>query len=259
MVIDQDLMAELRRYFGLNLYEVKIWASLLSRGVSTAGELSEISNVPRSRAYDILESLEKKGFVIMKLGKPIKYMAIPPEEVVERAKKHMAKESEKKIERLDSIKQTNLMGSLNKIYSEGIKLMKPNEYSGIVKGRNNVLNHLNSMIKNAKKEVLLVTTEKAMIGKMSNLKKSIISAKKRGVKIKIAAPIKDTKDLLGDLKNYVEFKKTKESAGRFVVIDNSDVLVMLKDFQEVHPNYDTGIWMNSPMLATSLSKTFGKI
>jgi sugar-specific transcriptional regulator TrmB len=259
MVLDIDLMAELRRYFGLNLYEVKIWTSLLSRGVSTAGELSEISNVPRSRAYDILESLEKKGFVIMKLGKPIKYMAIPPEEVVDRAKNYMVKESEKRVERLDSIRQTGLMSSLNTIYTEGIKLLKPNEYSGIIKGRSNILNHLNSMIKNAKKEVIMVTTEKAMVGKLPSLKRAIVAANKKGVRIKFAAPLKDTKDVLGELKNYVEFKKLKDNSGRFVVVDNSDVLVMIKDYEEVHPNYDTGIWVNSPMLANSLSKTFEKI
>jgi len=45
---------------------------------------TKISNVPRSRTYDVLESLEKKGFVVMKLGKPIKYIALPPEEVIER-------------------------------------------------------------------------------------------------------------------------------------------------------------------------------
>ncbi|MBS3095823.1 hypothetical protein J4480_00115, partial [Candidatus Woesearchaeota archaeon] len=38
--------------FGINGYEVKIWTALLSRGVSTAGELSDIANVPRSRSYD---------------------------------------------------------------------------------------------------------------------------------------------------------------------------------------------------------------
>jgi hypothetical protein len=62
---------------------VKVWAALLSRGTSTAGELSNISDVPRSRTYDILESLEKKGFIVMKLGKPIKFVALKPEEVVE--------------------------------------------------------------------------------------------------------------------------------------------------------------------------------
>ncbi|PIZ51419.1 hypothetical protein COY28_05000, partial [Candidatus Woesearchaeota archaeon CG_4_10_14_0_2_um_filter_57_5] len=84
MIVKEEFLSKLRRYFALNLYEVKIWTALLSRGVSTAGELSDIANVPRSRSYDVLESLEKKGFVIMKVGKPIKYYAVHPTEVVER-------------------------------------------------------------------------------------------------------------------------------------------------------------------------------
>ena len=76
MIVKEEFLSRLRKIFGLNLYEVRVWAALLSRGVSTAGELSDISNVPRSRTYDILESLEKKGFVILKLGKPIKFVAL---------------------------------------------------------------------------------------------------------------------------------------------------------------------------------------
>ena len=86
MIVKEDFLKKLRSSFDLNEYEVKIWTALLSRGISSAGELSEISNVPRSRSYDVLETLEKKGFVMMKLGKPIKYMAIKPEEVVKRVK-----------------------------------------------------------------------------------------------------------------------------------------------------------------------------
>ena len=82
MIISEEFLKKIKE-FGLNSYEAKIWAALLSRGVSTAGELSDIANVPRSRSYDILESLEKKGFIVMKIGKPIKYIAVSPEEVVE--------------------------------------------------------------------------------------------------------------------------------------------------------------------------------
>ena len=90
MIVKEEFLNQLRRIFNLNLYEVRIWTALLSRGVSTAGELSDIGNVPRSRTYDILESLEKRGFIIMKLGKPIKFIALKPEEVIERAKKNVA-------------------------------------------------------------------------------------------------------------------------------------------------------------------------
>ena len=74
MLVKDEFLSRLRRYFNLNLYEVKIWTALLSRGVSTAGELSDIANVPRSRSYDVLESLEKKGFIksVEKKGKKTK-------------------------------------------------------------------------------------------------------------------------------------------------------------------------------------------
>ena len=112
MIVKDELLSKLRRYFDLNLYEVKLWTALLSRGVSTAGELSDIADVPRSRSYDVLESLEKKGFVIMKLGKPIKYIAIPPSEVVERVKKNMHTNAQKKIKRLDDVKVSPLLTEL---------------------------------------------------------------------------------------------------------------------------------------------------
>ncbi|MBR9690362.1 TrmB family transcriptional regulator, partial [Candidatus Woesearchaeota archaeon] len=64
MIVEKNFLEKIKE-FGLNTYESKIWTALLSRGVSTAGELSDIANVPRSRSYDVLESLEKKGFVIM--------------------------------------------------------------------------------------------------------------------------------------------------------------------------------------------------
>ena len=67
MIVKEDFLKKLKGSFDLNIYEVKIWTALLSKGVSSAGELSDISEVPRSRSYDILESLEKKGFVVMSL------------------------------------------------------------------------------------------------------------------------------------------------------------------------------------------------
>ena len=96
MIVKDEFLGRLRKIFDLNLYEVKVWTALLSRGTSTAGELSSISDVPRSRTYDILESLEKKGFIILKLGKPIKFIALKPEEVIERVKKNLMVHAQEK-------------------------------------------------------------------------------------------------------------------------------------------------------------------
>src|SRR5512145_307027 len=111
MLVQKDFLNKLKD-FGINSYEAKIWTALLSRGVSTAGELSDIANVPRSRSYDVLESLEKKGFIVMKIGKPIKYIAVSPEEVVERVKKNMRKEADESVARLENLKTTDVISEL---------------------------------------------------------------------------------------------------------------------------------------------------
>ena len=78
MIIKPELVNQIKEYFGLNIYETKVWLALLGKGIASAGEIAEISRVPRSRTYDVLESLEKQGFAVMKLGKPVKYIAVKP-------------------------------------------------------------------------------------------------------------------------------------------------------------------------------------
>ena len=151
MIVKDEFLSKLRRYFSLNLYEVKIWAALLSRGVSTAGELSDIADVPRSRSYDVLESLEKRCFIITKLGKPIKYIAVSPDEVVERVKVNLKQEANEKVKYLEELKSTDVLLELNTLHSQGIELVEPSELSGSLKGRHNLYNHLELTIRGAEK------------------------------------------------------------------------------------------------------------
>ena len=68
MLVKTELVGKIKDYFDLNIYETKVWLALLTRGIASAGEIAEMSRVPRSRTYDVLESLEKKGFSIVKIG-----------------------------------------------------------------------------------------------------------------------------------------------------------------------------------------------
>ena len=186
MIANGEFLSRLRKIFDLNLYEVKVWTSLLSRGVSTAGELSNISDVPRSRTYDILESLEKKGFIIMKLGKPIKFVALKPVEVVDRVKRNMITKAQEKSKRLEQLKGEEVLTELTNLYTTGIKFVEPADLSGSLKGRQNVYNHLDMMIKNAKKSAIIVRTAEGLNRKFEALGPTLEKAKKRGVSIKIA-------------------------------------------------------------------------
>ncbi|MBI3034505.1 TrmB family transcriptional regulator [Candidatus Woesearchaeota archaeon] len=258
MIVKEEFLSKLRTYFSLNLYEVKIWTALLSRGVSTAGELSDIANVPRSRSYDVLESLEKKGFVVMKFGKPIKYLAIPPQDVVERVKKHMRSEAERKIKRLEDLKNTEVLNELKSLHTQGLELVEPTDLSGSLKGRHNLYNHLDLMIKNAEKSVTIMTTSQGLMRKIEGLKPTLEKVKKRGVKIRIAAPItKDTKSVINDIADVAEIRHTDGKA-RFCIIDGKELMFMVMDDNDVHPTYDVGIWVNTPFFASALENLFNQ-
>ncbi|MEA3514482.1 MAG: helix-turn-helix domain-containing protein [Nanoarchaeota archaeon] len=256
MIVKEEFLSKLRRYFSLNLYEVKIWAALLSRGVSTAGELSDIANVPRSRSYDVLESLEKKGFIVMKLGKPIKYIAVSPNEVVERVKKNMRAEAEGKVKRLDNLKNTEVLGELNTLHTQGVELVEPTDLSGSLRGRHNLYNHLELTIKNAEESVFIMTTSEGLMRKVEGMKQTFEEIKKRGVKIRIAAPItKESMATAKDISSVAEVRHT-DARARFCIVDGKELIFMVLDDQEVHPTYDIGIWVNTPFFASAVQSLF---
>ncbi len=255
MIVEKNFLSKLKD-FGLNTYESKIWAALLSRGVSTAGELSDIASVPRSRSYDVLETLEKKGFVIMKLGKPIKYIAVPPSEVLERVKKKIKEEAEEEEKHLDELKTSEILQELTLLHSEGIETQDPSEITGSIKGRDNIYDHLEYLIKGAKENVVIATTEEGMIRKTEALLKQIRKAKERGVDVTIAAPLTQrTKKAEEELSGYAKLKDIKSTNTRFCVVDGKSLTVMLKGDKETHPSYDLAVWMQSPYLSKALLST----
>lgn len=257
MIVKEEFLSRLRKIFDLNLYEVKVWMALLSRGVSTAGELSSISDVPRSRCYDILESLEKKGFVIMKLGKPIKFVALKPEEVIERVKKNLMREAEEKSKRLEKLKGEDVLKELNELYTKGIKYVEPTELSGSLRGRQNIYNHIDMLIREAEKSITIVTTAEGLNRKLEALMPSLEKAKKRKVRIRIAAPINEmNKKIAKELSKVAEVRDSQNLKSRFVIVDSEQIMFMLLDDEKVHSSYDIGIWVNTEFLASSLEQLF---
>src|SRR3989338_8016425 len=259
MIIKEEFLSRLRKIFDLNLYEARVWTALLSRGVSTAGELSNISDVPRSRTYDILESLEKKGFIIMKIGKPIKFVALRPEEVVERVKKNLVVEAQDRSKRLEELKGDDVLTELTGLFENGVKFVEPADLSGSLRGRQNLHNHLDMMVRSAEKNITLVTTADGLNRKIEALMPSLEKAKKRGVDIRVAAPITaDNIKIAKQLSRIADVRDTKDKNvnGRFTIIDDGQLMFMLTDDKSVHPNYDVGVWLSTDYFAKVMSQMF---
>ncbi len=256
MIVKEELLKKLRAAFDLNIYEVKIWTSLLCRGVATAGELSDISQIPRSRSYDVLDSLEKKGFVMMKLGKPIKYIAIEPTEIIRRIKDQVKEKSKARIEELSNIKDENLFTDLNLLYNQGIQKVDSTNLSGSVQGRDAIYSQLKGMLEGAEKEVVIATTAEGALRKMKKFKSVLTKLKDKGVSVKVAAPVENLDGVSKDVRESVAFKKVEGLDARFCVVDKKQVLFMVSDDQSVHETYDSAVWVSAPYFSESFSTMF---
>ncbi len=58
---------------GLSQYQARVFLTLEQLGTSTAKEISNLSEVPRQKVYEILESLAKLGLIHKELSTPAKF------------------------------------------------------------------------------------------------------------------------------------------------------------------------------------------
>lgn len=247
---------------GLNMYERKIYSALLSRGVSTAGELSEMTGVPRSRAYDVLESLADKGFSILKPSKPMKYVAVPPEEAMENAKDLHREEMKDNIQRIEKFKDSEAVEELKTLYDEGVDLVDPASMSGALKGRYTVYQHLGNMIKDSESEIKIMTTAKGLRDLHENHYDVLEEAADKGVEIKIMAHLDEQADeAYNNLGQVASIRQVPQNLanlprGRFSIVDGEKLTLSLTH-DEVHPTQDTAFWANSSHAASdTLSPMF---
>lgn len=248
---------------GLNLYERRLWVALLARGTSTAGELSEIANVPRSRAYDVLQSLAERGFVVVQTAKPIRYVAVTPEEAMERTKKKLEEEVLRMHERIDELKESPIMRELNEIFQQGLKLISPEEMTGALKGKYSVLQQMETMFRDANQRIDIVTTPEGMNELFANHLDVLKKAKERGVEIKIATnSIEKCAEAVKALGNMAEVRTVDEKEiplqGRFFVVDGKQLAFGLTD-SKVHSTQDMVLWSKSEHAAGNVLEPLFKL
>jgi len=260
MIVKEEFLKNIRSLFNLNIYEAKIWVSLLSRGVASAGELSEISNVPRSRSYDVLESLEKRGFIIVKIGKPIKYIAVKPEEVVKRIRDKVKQDTNTQLNYLEKIKVKPVFKEMELLFKQGITNVDPNSLSGAIKGRNNINSQIDSIISGAKKSVLIATTPEGFARKIKKFNSTFKRLKQNNVNIKILTQITEkNKQFAEEAKKFSQIKNAKNINSRFIIVDGQEMLFMIEDDRKVHESYDSAIWVKTPFFAQTMETMFNNL
>lgn len=248
MMIKPELVRKIKEYFDLNIYETKVWLALLSKGVVTAGESAELSGVPRSRTYDVLESLEKRGFAIIKIGKPVKYIAVDPKTVIEKMKSVVMNEAQDKVKSLGNLRGTAEYAELEQVYKSGLTPIKSEDLSGFMKGRSNIVPKLRELFDKAEKEIAIYTSASDFESKSRVLAPMIENAQKKDMKLKLC--LSGEFEQLKKIENKYNIKvRAVEQKGRFFIADKKEVLFMISP---ENAEEEVAIWLNAPSFTESL-------
>jgi HTH-type transcriptional regulator, sugar sensing transcriptional regulator len=252
MILKPDLVKKIRGYFDLNIYETKVWLALLTKGISSAGDIAEMSGVPRSRTYDVLESLEKQGFAIAKIGKPVKYIAVKPEIVIEKLKRNIVTNADERSKMLSDLKNTKEYGELEELHKSGIVPIKQNELSGVIRGRLNLYSHVREVLENSEKEAILcmpaleLETRNRIFGGMFD------RLKKNGVTVKVALSGNEA-----DVKRVADKFKIKaeniDINAKFFISDKKQVMFVVSNTSDEE---EVGTWISSEFFSSAMAFLF---
>lgn len=153
------------KMLGLTEYEVKAYLALLEEYPLNGYGLSKKSSVPRSRIYEVLDSLKSKGYVFEnQSGKTSTYSPIDPKIVITRAKKNFSNT----IQSVDSYTE--------KIFN---KLEEDNQLKIII-GKKEIIQLVKSLIENSKSRIAVSIWDEELM----EIKEELKDAEKRGVSIK---------------------------------------------------------------------------
>lgn len=251
--VKSDLIKKIKYHFGLNIYESKVWLALLSKSIATVGEIAEISGVPRSRVYDVLESLEKQGFAIVKLGKPVKYIAVKPAVVIEHMKNNILRDAEERAKNLALIKDSQEYRELEVLHNRGIKPVQPEDLSSAIKGRQNIYSHMKELISGAQKEVIIISNTDSLKQEAHFLRPILEKLKTQGVTLHVA--VNDTSENKTNIITLAKelglpIKRIKINA-KFCIVDNSKLLTFVNPNAE--DDKEIAVWINSPIFSRALT------
>ncbi|RLF17990.1 MAG: hypothetical protein DRN06_02615 [Thermoprotei archaeon] len=217
-----ERMEELKAYralkaCGLSSYEAKAYIALALQGPASARRIAETAGIPYTKVYDTLSKLERKGMVEVLPSRPMKYRALPPNEVAENIRTQL--------NQVASQAEEALIEELQPLYSLEV-LEKP--IVKLLKARRDMEAALKEIIDNANHEVV-IHVGWADPSYLRSLLDRLRAAVKRGVKVKaLTSPRYAKSDAITSLASLAELKLAKSLLPiNVVVADGSEALFML--------------------------------
>lgn len=246
-----DLLHERLTAFGFTKNEAEIYVFLTAMGPTPARVVARRFNINRMKAYRALKDLEDRGLIQRIVGRPVRFAATPPEEVLRRS--------------IDDAKQTltGLEGSEERVLEELAKIRGQEQDVAeeprfrIYQGRQQVYEFLSQMGDRVEKEMNLVTTSLDLLRlSLWGVDDRLIELSGGGRRVRLLVPVEEAD--LGEVEKLAGHFEVRhismETPMRFALVDDKEILtsVAMDDSMSMTTDDDTALWTNSPSFISAI-------
>jgi sugar-specific transcriptional regulator TrmB len=237
MSISDNTRKSLER-IGLTSYEIRTYSSLLKAGELTASDLSQKSGVPYSKIYEVLGSLEEKGWIGSDDSRPTKYFAKSPATALE-VTKQKAESDFKENENI-------VLRELVPLYEKSGVSERPDIW--VLSGIMNIASKILEVVETCRNEVL-ITLPKANEALIKQALPKLRQLHDKGVVITILMSDQMEKDALRSLTRVATVKVKKGLFGGGIISDKRYVVILLGPINESSEGEAVAIWADHAGLA----------
>ena len=201
---------------GLTSYEIRTFSSLLKAKELTASDLSQKSGVPYSKIYEVLGTLEGKGWIGSDDSRPTKYFAKSPATGIETTKQKMESEFKEN--------QNIILNELVPLYEKSGSSEKPDIW--VLSGTVNIAAKILEMVETCRNEVLIALPEASEeLVKQALPKLRLLHDK--GVEITVLTSDKMNKESLKAVSRVADVKVKEGMFGGGIISDKRYVVILL--------------------------------
>ncbi len=237
-------LLELLIEHGIPERAARIYLVACRAGPQTASELARRAAVPRVDAYRLLRLLEQKGLLSVSGRRPMRLVALPPSELVDRWIRLTAE----RLRRMESDRP--------RLVADGQEELAIGDPDGprkfaVLEGRPAIQALLKRRFGAAEKEILLSVSGFSLASAIDGgLDRSLRAARDRGVRVRLVTEV--TAANLEDAKHFASVAELRHAAApvsnRAIAIDRTGALVFASGEEGLGAGGDTqvALWSSAP-------------
>jgi len=201
---------------GLTSYEIRTFTALLKAGEITASELSQKSGVPYSKIYEVLGTLEEKGWAGSDDSRPTKYFAKSPATALDTTKQKKEQDFKEN--------QNIILNELIPLYEKSGTSERPDIW--VLSGTVNIASKVLEMVELCKNEVL-IAIPKASEDLVKQALPKLRLLHDKGVDVTILTSDNLDKESLKAITRVAKVKVKKGLFGGGIISDKRYVVILL--------------------------------